>query len=210
MKQYLYVLILFSLSFNVWSANSITVKGLFKGAALLIIDGEQILLKEGKSKYDVKLIEATSRDALLEINGKRQRVGLSKQVGGTYQQAENKVVRIASQRGGHHWVRGAVNGRSVDFFVDTGASLIAFNLSTAKRLGIDYRNGEPGLMNTANGVTEMRLVTLKKVTVGEITLHNVRASVSLNDALKVALLGNSFLSRTNMRTENGVLIMESK
>ncbi|MGH1485726.1 MAG: retropepsin-like aspartic protease family protein [Cellvibrionaceae bacterium] len=193
-----------------WSADSITVKGLFKGAALLIIDGETVLLKEGKSKHDVKLIQASSKDALLEINGKRQRVGLSKQVGGSYQQSRTKVTRIASQQGGHHWVRGSVNGRSVDFLVDTGASLISFNLSTAKRLGIDYQKGESIYMNTANGVAEAKLVTLAKVTVGEITHYNVKASVAMNDALSVALLGNSFLSRTNMRTENGVLVLESK
>ena len=193
-----------------WSANSVTVKGLFKGAALLIIDGEIVLLKEGKTKYDVTLIQASSKDALLEVNGKRQRVGLSKQVGGSYQESRTKVTRIASQQGGHHWVRGSINDRSVDFLVDTGASLIALNLSTAKRLGIDYQKGESIYMNTANGVAKAKLVTLAKVTVGEITHYNVKASVAMNNALSVTLLGNSFLSRTNMRIENGVLILESR
>ncbi len=207
-------IVLFSLLFVfpqfALSANSITVKGLFKGAALLIIDGQQVLLKEGKTKEGVKLIQATSRDALLEINGQRQRVGLSKQVGGTYQAAKSKKVRIVSQQGGHHWVRGQINGRSVDFVVDTGASLISMNLSTAKRLGIDYKNGQQGYISTANGVKETRLVTLPKVSIGEIVQYNVKASVSLDDALPVTLLGNSFLSRMNMSVENGVMILESK
>ena len=119
-------------------------------------------------------------------------------------------VRIASQRGGHHWVRGEINGGQVNFMVDTGASMIALNLSTAKRLGIDYRKGEPGYVSTANGVKEVRLVNLAKVTVGQITHRNVAASIGLDNSLSVALLGNSFLSRNNMRTENGVLILESK
>ncbi len=194
----------------VLSADSITVKGLFKGAALLIIDGKQVLLKEGKTKEGIKLIQATSRDALLEINGQRQRVGLSKQVGGNYQASQRKKVRIVSQQGGHHWVRGQINGRNVDFVVDTGASLISMNLSTAKRLGIDYKNGQQGYISTANGIKETRLVTLPKVTVGEITQYNVKASVSLDDALPVTLLGNSFLSRMNMTVENGVMVLESK
>ena len=209
-RQVLILCLLLPLSTFVWSANSITVKGLFKNAALLVIDGQQVLLKEGKTKHGVTLIEATSRDALLEVDGRRQRVGLSKQVGGNYQEPTVKTVRIASQRGGHHWARGSINGHSVDFLVDTGASVIAMNLSTAKRLGIDYQKGKPSYVNTANGIAEARLVTLHKVTVGGITQYNVEASVSLNDALQVVLLGNSFLSRTNMRTENGVLILESR
>lgn len=191
-------------------APSVVIKGLFKNAALLLVDGEQVLIKVGKTKKGIKLIKASSKDALLEINGRQQQVGLSKQVGGSYQAAKSRVVRIASQQGGHHWVRGQINGRNIDFLVDTGASVIAMNLSTAKRLGIDYQNGQPGYINTANGVTEMRMVNLAKVTVGSITHYNVQASVSLNDALGVTLLGNSFLSRTNMKTENGVLILEAR
>ncbi|MEO0443224.1 MAG: TIGR02281 family clan AA aspartic protease [Pseudomonadota bacterium] len=210
MKIILFIVALLALPTMLWAADSVTVKGLFKGAALLIIDGEQVLLKQGKSQQGVRLIEATSRDALLEINGQRQRVGLSRQVGGQYQEVNKKTVRIASQSGGHHWVRGQINGRYVDFVVDTGASIIAINLSTAKRLGIDYEAGQPSYSSTANGLKPTRLVTLNKVTVGEITQYNVRASVSLDDALPVTLLGNSFLSRVNLRTDNGVLILESK
>ena len=191
-------------------ADSVTVKGLFAGAALLIIDGKQVLLKQGKEKFGVKLINATSKDAVLEVNGKRQRVGLSKQIGGQYKAPEKNVVRLNSQRGGHYWTRGQINGRGVEFLVDTGASLISMNLSMAKRLGIDYEKGERGGVSTANGVVETRLVNLTKVTIGSITQYNVAASVSLNDALPVILLGNSFLSRVNLRTDNGVLVMEAK
>jgi len=199
-----------SVAQNNHEAPTVVIKGLFKNAALLLVDGEQVLIKVGKTKNGIKLIKASSKDALLEINGRQQQVGLSKQVGGSYQAAKSRVVRIASQQGGHHWVRGQINGRNIDFLVDTGASVIAMNLSTAKRLGIDYQNGQPGYINTANGVTEMRMVNLAKVTVGSITHYNVQASVSLNDALGVTLLGNSFLSRTNMKTENGVLILEAR
>jgi aspartyl protease family protein len=192
------------------SANSVTVKGLFSGAALLIIDGEQVLLKKGKEKFGVKLIAASSKEAVLEIDGKRQRVGLSKQVGGQYQKAKSKIVRVTSKRGGHHWVRGQINGRGVEFLVDTGASLIAMNLATAKRLNIDYEKGTPSRIQTANGIAEIRVVNLNKVTIGEITYYNIAASVSLNNALTVTLLGNSFLSKVNLSTDKGILIMEAK
>jgi aspartyl protease family protein len=210
MKKLLLLVLLCVLCSASWSNQNVTVKGLFKGAVLLVINGEQVLIKEGKTKKGVKLITANSRDALLEINGKRQRLEISSQVGGQYQQAEKKSVRISSSQGGHHWVRGQINGRSVDFVVDTGASLIALNLSTAKRLGINYQQGKKGYSSTANGVREIRLVTLNKVAVGEIIKYNVEASVGLDDSLPVSLLGNSFLSQTNMRTENGVLVLETR
>lgn len=192
------------------NAQSLVVKGLFDNAALIIVDGENVFIKAGQTKKNIKLLKANSREALIEINGKQQSLTLSQQVGGQYQAVETKRVRIASQTGGHHWVRGQVNGRNVDFVVDTGASVIAMNLSTAQRLGIDYQNGQAGYVSTANGVIETRMVNLAQVTVGEITLNNVAASITLNNALSVTLLGNSFLSRTQMRTDNGVLILEYK
>lgn len=201
-------------SFDVYaetnSARTITVKGLFKNAVLLQVGQEQLLIKVGNTKKGIKVIQATSKDATIEVDGKRQQVNLSNQVGGNYSEVESRVVRIASQNGGHHWVRGKINDRTVDFVVDTGASIIAMNLSTAKRLGIDYEKGRAAYSSTANGLRQIRIVNLAKVTVGEITLYNIQASVGLDDALPVTLLGNSFLSRTNMRIENGVLILEAK
>jgi aspartyl protease family protein len=210
MKKLFVFLVLSFFAISSLATNNIIVKGLFKGAVLLAIDGKQVLIKEGKTKKGIKLISASSRDALLEINGKRQRLTLSNQIGGQYQQVEKQTVRISSSQGGHHWVRGQINGRSVDFVVDTGASVVALNLSTAKRLGINYQQGERGYSSTANGVKEIRLVTLDKVAVGEIIQYNVKASVSLDDSLPVSLLGNSFLSQVNMRTENGVLVLETR
>ncbi len=84
------------------------------------------------------------------------------------------------------------------------------NLSTAKRLGLDYEAGTPVNLSTANGISEARLVKLKKVTIGEISQYNIEATVSLDDALPFVLLGNSFLGGVDWRRENGVLILESK
>jgi aspartyl protease family protein len=192
------------------AADSVLVKGLFNNAALLIVDGKRMMIKKGQTKRGITLIEANTKGALVEMNGERHRMSLSQQVGGSYQTARKRVVRIAAKEGGHHWIRGKINGRSVDFVVDTGASLVSLNYSTAKRLGVDIDKGDRAHSSTANGVKEVRIVTLPAITIGEITHHNVKASVGLDDALPIALLGNSFLSRTNMRIENGVLVLESK
>lgn len=192
------------------AADNISVKGLFKNTIVLVIDGRQVLIKKGETKDGVTLIESSSQQAVIDVQGKRQTVTLSSQVGGSYSAPSKSVLRIASQDGGHHWVRGQINGRSVNFVVDTGASVISMNLSTARRLGIDYENGRPSSSVTANGRKETRTVLLDRVTIGPITQYQVLASVHLDDALPVVLLGNSFLSKLNMRIEEGVMILESR
>jgi aspartyl protease family protein len=205
------VLLLFVFAGAVNAAEIIVLKGLFgKKSALVSIDGNDHVLKMGKEKKGVTLIKIEGQEAIIRVNSQQQRISLSKQISIGYKQPTVKTVRIASQKGGHYWVAAQINGRTVDVIVDTGATTISMGASTAKSLGVDYRKGRPVRMSTANGVTEGRVVTLKKVTVGEISQYNVLATVSLNDALPIILLGNSFLSGVDMRTVNGVLILEQR
>lgn len=210
MLRFLFVLVCLSIAATVIAQNNITVKGLFKNTVVLTVNGQQVLIKKGQTKQGITLIESSSQQAVIEVNGKRQTVTLSSQVGGSYRSPDKRVVRIASQEGGHHWVRGQINGRNVDFVVDTGASVISMNLSMAKRLGIDYERGRSGWASTANGLKEVRSVMLDTVTIGSIAQRQVAASVHLDDSLPVVLLGNSFLSKVNMRIEAGVLILETR
>jgi aspartyl protease family protein len=199
------------LSFPVGAIDSLQLIGVFgKRSALLEIDGKDKIFKIGAVQDGITLLEVTSQSVLLDVNGKSQHLELSKQTTGAYKKPTIRTVRIASGKGGHYWVSGKVNIHSVNFVVDTGATTISMNLSTAKRLSLNYKEGKPIRLSTANGFSEARLVTLKKVTIGEITQHNVAATVSLDDALPFILLGNSFLSGVDWRTENGVLILESK
>jgi aspartyl protease family protein len=193
----------------VYAADTIVLKGLFgKKSALVTIDGDDHVLKIGKQKSGVSLLAIEGQEAVIRANNQTQRISLSKQVALSYKEPAKKTVRLSSQEGGHYWAAAQINGRTVDVVIDTGATSIAMGASAAKLLGINYENGQRIRMSTANGVTEGRQVTLKKVSIGEITQYNVKATVSLNDALSVILLGNSFLSGVDMRTENGVLILE--
>lgn len=199
------------LSLPTFATAAVELKGLFgKKSALLSIDGKETILKLGKTKSGVTLISVDKQSVILDINGKRQQLGLSRQTTGSYKQPTVRTVRIASGEGGHYWVKGKVNSHSVDFVVDTGATTIAMNLSTAKRLSLNYQAGTPINLSTANGISQAMLVKLKKVTIGEITQYNVNATVSLDDALPFVLLGNSFLGGVDWRRENGVLVLESK
>jgi len=194
---------------SVFAADTIVLKGLFgKKSALVTIDGNDHVLKIGKQKEGVTLLAIEGQEAIINANNQKQRISLSKQVALNYKKPTKKVVRLSSQKGGHYWAAAQINGRTVDVIVDTGATTISMGVSIAKDLGISYENGRRIRMSTANGVTEGRQVTLKKVSIGEITQYNVDATVSLSDALPIILLGNSFLSGVDMRTENGVLILE--
>jgi aspartyl protease family protein len=84
--------------------------------------------------------------------------------------------------------------------VDTGATMIALSASDAVRLGIDYRKGQPGMVSTANGSAPVYLVKLDTVKIGNIELNQVDALIQEN-GLPFALLGMSFLNRTEMRRE---------
>ncbi len=209
------IAVIFVISFllvSTQTANALQLVGLFgEKSALLLVDGKQKVLKLGETYSGVTLINIANKVAVVDVDGKQQSLSLTRQVAkGGYKKPKINTVRIASKSGGHYWVAGLINGFSVDFVVDTGATTLSMNASTAKRLGIDYSNGQLAQLSTANGLSEARVIRLDKVSVGEITKYNVLTTVTLSDALPVVLLGNSFLSGVNMRTEDGVLILESR
>lgn len=201
------------MSSALYAAPRIEVKGLFSGSAVVVIDGKQRLLKQGKTSPEgVTLVTANSKQAVVEVEGKRQTLTLSQAIGGTYGAAPEKTeVRLPRVQHGHYMANGNINGLSVRFLVDTGASFIAFNSIEARRLGINYReDGRLSSVRTASGNAPAYEVMLPKVTVGAITLLNVNAVVLEGASPQQILLGNSFLSRVNMRIENSIMILQTK
>lgn len=189
----------------------ITVKGLFKNTAVVIVDGQQRMLKVGKkSPEGILLLEADSQQAIVEIMGKRQILYLGQEIGAMYETPDANEVRIVAGHNGHHSTIGKINGRSAKFLVDTGASSIAINSIEAEQLGINYKKGRVMKVSTANGHADGYLVNLESVTVGTITLNNINAIVINGSFPDVILLGNTFLSQVNMRTESGVLVLQTK
>ncbi|MFB9951669.1 TIGR02281 family clan AA aspartic protease [Rhizobium puerariae] len=89
-----------------------------------------------------------------------------------------------------------INGRSVDGLVDTGASLVALNETTARKLGfgansLDFRY----TVNTANGGTEAARVTLDRIEIGGVRVRDIDAFVLRDKALSGTLIGMSFLKK---------------
>ena len=191
-------------------AVDIQVKGLFGNSAVLIIDGKQKLLKVGKEYGGVKLISANSKMALVEIDGKRHKLGMSRRISANFKAAETVEVRLSQGRGGHYIAKGRINNRSAEMMVDTGATSIAMSSNAANALGIDYRNANTVNVSTASGIAQGHVVTLRSVSVGTVTVNNVDAIITEGAFPHIILLGNSFLSRVSMSEQNGVLVLTSK
>src|SRR5690554_5604626 len=153
----------------------VRVVGLFPNAAVVNVDGQCTLLKVGQEgPMGLQLISADSRSAVLSINGRQQRMELSRDYNqGGYSTPEKQRLIIARGRGGHYWVNGSVNGSSMPFLLDTGASAVALNAVQARRLGIDFMaSGKPMQVTTASGVERGWQVTLRSVKVGAIEVRS--------------------------------------
>lgn len=208
------IFMLFSILATVVHAGpAVRVVGLFPNAAVVNIDGQRTLLKVGQEgPMGLRLISADSRSAVLSINGRQQRMELSRDYNqGGYTVPEKQRLTVARGRGGHYWVNGSVNGNSVPFLLDTGASSVALNALQARRLGIDYKgSGQPMQVTTASGVERGWQVTLRSVKVGAIEVLGVEAVVLEGSFPTDALLGMSFLNRIGWRQEQDALILEAK
>lgn len=195
-------------------AADISVTALFGGKAQLVIDGgKPRMLSAGQTSPEgVKLISADSSAAVIEFQGKRRSLALGSgmRIGGADLSAgssSGSSVTLTADERGHYQTLGQVNGGTVTFLVDTGATSIALPSAEARRLGINYLNGQRGFTQTANGKAAAYRVTLDTVKVGDITLHAVEAVVLEGDGLKIALLGMSFLNRTEMKRDGQALTL---
>lgn len=190
------------------------VVGLFRDQAIVEVDGRQVILTAGgPARRGIRLLSTDGQEAVFEIAGVEYRYRQGTQIGSNRlgRPAGGKVVQIAPDAGGMYFVSGAVNGYAVRFLVDTGATLVAMNKRTARRLGINYMlDGEEGLSQTASGYARTYLVKLSRVTVGEITLTDVDGAVIDGDQPQEVLLGNSFLGRLNMQREGRLLMLRTQ
>ena len=193
----------------------VNLNGVLGNKALVIIDGgKPRWLATGESTAEgIKLISVSGQSAVVEFGGKRQTLtmGQSERLssGNTAGSGAQSTVLTADGRG-HFVANGAINGVSVQFLVDTGASYISFSSTEAKRLGVDYLNGQKSFSSTANGVVPVYRVKLDEVRVGNITLNNIDGMVHAGDNLPVVLLGNSFLNRMEMKRDGERMVLTKR
>lgn len=192
-------------------AVDVGLAGLFPGKALLSIDGgaPRTVSVGTKTHEGVRVLSVSSETATIEIEGKKRvlRVGQDL-VSQASTQGGGRAV-LTADSSGHFVTTGNINGTTVRFLVDTGATMVSLGASDARRLGIDASKGQPGMVNTANGVAAVSHVKLDTVRVGEIVVHGVDALVHQQD-MPVALLGMAFLNRLEMQRDGQTMTLRKR
>ena len=192
-------------------ATDVGLAGLFSGKALLTINGgaPRIVALGVKTDEGVKLVAIEGDTATLEVDGKKRVLRVGQNVASQSSGSGPATAVLTADSAGHFVTMGSINGGSVRFIVDTGASMVSLGAGDARRLGIDPRKGELGRTQTANGVVVVSHVKLDTVRVGDIVLNNVDATVHQQD-MPVALLGMSFLNRMDMQRSGDTMTLKKR
>ena len=212
MTRLILTLLLLCVAVTAHAIEKIEVQGLFSNKAVLLIDGTRHILAVGKTSPEgVKLISADSRGAVLEVDGKQKQYILGNTVSTTFSTPKTQKETIYKNSGGMYMTFGNINGRSVRFLVDTGASAIAMNVEQAKRLRIQYdKIGMPASVSTASGFAKAYSVRLKSVSVGRITQTNVEAFVIDGEHPGPILLGMTFLGSLDVEHSGNAMTLLQK
>ncbi len=203
------------LSLSSAGAQSVAMSGGMGSKALLVVNGgAPKALAAGEVHRGVKVVSVSSEQTVVEIEGKRHTVRLggapvSLGGGGGGSGGGGSQIVLTAGTGGHFVTQGSINGRAVEFLVDTGATNVAMGQDVARRLGIDFEKGELGRSSTANGVVTTYRVRLAKVRIQDVEVYDVEASV-LPGSMPNILLGNSFLTRFQMKRENEQLTLSKR
>lgn len=120
-------------------------------------------------------------------------------------QSTASEVVLTRNSDGHYVAPGKINGHSVQFLVDTGASNVAIPAEVASVL--ELPRGTTGYASTANGTTETRRMLAKTVSLGGIVVRNVSVSVLPNAHGEHVLLGMSFLKHLKITQYKGQLTL---
>lgn len=180
----------------------IRVMALFNNQATVMIDGQTRTLRVGqRSPEGALLVSASSERAVIDYRGRRESYALSSNTrfsAGLGQPSESSVSLWPGNHG-MYMANGSIGAHAVQFMVDTGATYIALNAQEARRLNIDFRQGQQVQLQTASKLEIGYLVRLPQVKVGSILVRDVEAVVLDAAFPATPLLGMSFLNRVDIQ-----------
>lgn len=124
--------------------------------------------------------------------------------------AGGRSLNIPRDGRGHFQTEGRIDGQRIGFMVDTGASVVALNESSAARFGLrPLRSDYSATVTTANGTIKAARTRIAMLDVGGLIVRDVDAMVLPDAALSENLLGLSFLSRLKrFEYANGQMVLE--
>jgi aspartyl protease family protein len=176
-------------------------------AAVIAIDGgEPRTIRAGQTRHGITVHSVERERATIEFEGKKRVLALGQHYRSGAAPAAGNMVTLAADSRGHFISDAQVNGGSVRFVVDTGATVVVLPAADATRLGIDYRKGQLAQSKTAGGIVPVFRITLDRVKVGAIELTSVEGVV-IEQGLDIALLGMSFLSRVDMKHDGQTMTL---
>lgn len=117
----------------------------------------------------------------------------------------SREITLQRNRYGHYHATGTINGQPVEFMLDTGASDVSIPDSVAQRVGL--QRGVPRSYETANGIITAYATRLDSVGLGELELHQVRASINPHMEGETILLGMSVLKQLEFTQRGDTLII---
>jgi aspartyl protease family protein len=125
------------------------------------------------------------------------------------QSLPGRKVRLPADARGHFMGDFKLNGRQINALVDTGATLVAINTTTAKRIGINLTPADfKYQVDTANGTARAASATIDNLQIGRIYIEGVQALVLDDNALEGTLIGMSFLKRLDkFEVADGQLVL---
>ncbi len=194
------------------SAQSVSYSGSMGDRALLVIDGTPRTLTAGATYGAVRLVSVNPNAIVVEVKGQRQTLtlgGSPVSLGAANSAGGGTQIVLTAGLGGHFMTGGSINGRAVEFVVDTGATTISMGEADADRIGLKYKNNPRYIVGTANGSVAVYKASLDVVRVGDVQVYNVEAAV-LPQQMPFILLGNSFLTRFQMKRENDRMTLDKR
>ena len=193
-------------------AADVSLAGLLPGRAVVVVNGGQprTLAVGSKTADGVKLLAVEDGAAVFEIDGKKQRLVLGDHAVSSGSSGGAAAVTLTADSRGQFVTQGSVNGASMRFMVDTGATFVSLSSGDAARAGIDYLGkGQPGASSTANGIIKVWKVPGNTVRLGDITLHEVEVTVNETN-MPYVLLGMSFLNRLEMKRAGDTMTLKKR
>jgi len=196
-------------------ALAVQLAGVSGDKALLVVNGQAPkFMAVGDTHAGVRLLQVTPTGAKVSIAGQQASLVLGESPISVGSRAaapdtgQQRVVLTADSRG-HFLSTGSINGKSVQFMVDTGATTVVLGQADAQRLGLKADGLARVGMQTANGTVVGHQLKLQRVRLGDAEVSDV-AAVILPQHMPYVLLGNSFLTRFQMQRDNDQMTLQRR
>ena len=186
-----------------YAQTNVKTIALFNDKAMLSVNGKKAkIIKKGESYKGVRLLSSNTNQAVIEIDGEKETltlnstISLSESLSTTIKPKTS--IELWADENGFFSSNGEINGRALNFLVDTGANLVVLSSEQANQIGLEYKNGTPSYAATASGTTPMYAIQIAEMSFGGIKLTNIDAGVIEGSFPIIPLLGMSFLSQLDM------------